>query len=131
MVQSSDNDATRRKDAALAVAETLSDHQARDTLVIDIADVCSFADYFVITTVNSTGHLRGLVDRLDETFREYDVEPMRRPRRVQESGWTLVDCGFLVVHLMSEEMREFYELEDLWFTGTVIYGDPNSVSSSG
>lgn len=125
----SDSNADGQRHAALAVAQTLDDHKARDTLVIDIGDKCSFTDFFVIATVNSAGHLRGLIDRLEETFRAHDIEPMRRPRRVQESGWTLIDCGFIVVHLMSDEMREFYELEDLWFTGTVIFGDPASASS--
>jgi ribosome-associated protein len=135
MEQSSANEANQaagaNREAALAIAETLEGHQARDTLVIDIGKKCSFADFFVIATVNSAGHLRGLIDRLEATFAEYDVEPLRKPRRVQESGWTLIDCGFVVVHLMSDEMRAFYELEDLWFTGTVIFGARESANHSG
>lgn len=110
-----------RRESVVAIAHSLDDHKARDTLVLDIADKCSFTDFFVISTVNSDGHLRGLLDVLEETFAANGVEPMRKPRRVQESGWTLIDCGFVVVHLMSEEMRGFYELEDLWFTGTVVF----------
>lgn len=115
-----------RQESALAIARTLQDHNARDTLVIDIGEKCSFTDYFVISTVNSAGHLRGLIDRLEEAFAVHDIEPLRKPRRVQESGWTLIDCGFIVIHLMSEEMRSFYELEDLWFTGTVIFDERGS-----
>lgn len=127
MERSSANETSgARKESVLAIAHTLGNHRARDTLVIDIAGKCSFTDYFVISTVNSAGHLRGLIDRLEETFATHDVEPLRKPRRVQESGWTLIDCGFVVVHLMSDEMRAFYELEDLWFTGTVIYDDRES-----
>jgi ribosome-associated protein len=128
MEQSYDRRRNGQRDAALAIAQTLDDHQARDVLVIDIGDKCSFTDYFVIATVNSMGHLRGLIDRLEAPFAQHDVEPLRKPRRVQESGWTLIDCGTIVVHLMDEEMRKFYELEDLWFTGTVIFGGKPSSS---
>jgi ribosome-associated protein len=105
----------------LRVAELLDDAQARDTIALDVTGSCGFADYFVITTVNSQGHLRGLIVQLDELFRELDLEPLHPRKRDTEIGWVLIDLGFAVVHLMTEELREFYELERLWFGSETIY----------
>ena len=105
----------------MRVATLLNDAQARDTVALDLRDNCSFADYFVVTTVNSQGHLRGLILQLDELFAELDVDPLHPRKRDSAIGWVLIDLGFAVIHLMSEEMRAFYELERLWFGSQAIY----------
>ena len=104
-----------------AIAQLLEDHQATNTVALDVGETCSFADYFVIATVTSQGHLRGLITRLDELFREHDITPLRPRRRSAEAGWVLIDLGFTVVHLMTAEMREFYELERLWFGAEEVF----------
>ena len=106
---------------AQAIAQLLEDHQARNTVALDVRKTCSFADYFVIATVTSQGHLRGLITRLDELFRENDIIPLRPRRRSAAVGWVLIDLGFAVVHLMTAEMREFYELERLWFGAEEVF----------
>lgn len=103
------------------IAHLLDDHRAMNTVALDVREICSFADYFVIATVTSQGHLRGLIMRLDELFREHDIAPLRPRRRSEEAGWVLIDLGFVVVHLMTVEMREFYELERLWFGATPVF----------
>ncbi len=105
----------------LKVAQLLDDAQGRDTIALDMSGTCGFADYFVITTVNSQGHLRGLIVQLDELFREMDIQPFHPRKRDTEIGWVLIDLGFAVIHLMTEELREFYELERLWFGSERIY----------
>ena len=104
-----------------AIAQLLDGHRAANTVALDVRETCSFADYFVIATVTSRGHLRGLIMRLDELFRERDIIPFRPRRRSAEAGWVLVDLGFVVVHLMTAEMREFYELERLWFGAKEVF----------
>ncbi len=116
-----DDMSDRRRDAVIRVGTMLDDANARDTVVLDVQESCGFADYFVITTVNSQGHLRGLIVALDELFNELGLEPVHPRRRNSEIGWVLIDLGFVVIHLMSEEMRSFYELERLWFAAEVIY----------
>lgn len=115
-----------------AIAELLDDQRSADTVALDVRETCTFADYFVVSTVNSQGHLRGLITRLDELFGERDLHPLHPRRRTEDAGWLLVDLGFAVVHLMTVEMREFYELERLWFGAARVYSsESQSGSSSG
>ncbi len=107
-----------------AIAQLLDDHRATNTVALDMREICSFADYFVIATVTSQGHLRGLIMLLDELFRDHDIIPLRPRRRSAEAGWVLIDLGFIVVHLMTAEMREFYELERLWFGAERVFPAP-------
>lgn len=103
------------------IAELLDSSQARDTVALDVAGTCGFSDYFVIATVNSQGHLRGLILQLDDLFRELGVEPLHPRKRDSEIGWVLIDLGFAVIHLMDAELRDFYELERLWFGSERVY----------
>lgn len=107
-----------------AIVQLLADHQATNTVALDVGEICSFADYFVIATVTSQGHLRGLIMRLDELLREHDITPLKPRRRGAEAGWVLIDLGFVIVHLMTAEMREFYELERLWFGAEEVFPAP-------
>ena len=105
----------------LAIANLLSDAQSQETVALDVRESCGFADFFVIATVNSQGHLRGLITQLDDLFRERAIEPVHPRKRDAEMGWVLIDLGFVVVHLMSRELREFYELERLWFGSRELF----------
>jgi len=109
---------------SLKIAELLDGHKAQQTVVLDVSEICSFADFLVISTVTSQGHLRGLLVRLDELFSERDIIPLHPRRRSEEAGWVLIDLGFAVVHLMTREMRDFYELESLWFGARTVFEAP-------
>ena len=109
---------------ARAVAELIREHNGAGTVVLDISSQNSFADYFVISTVSSFAHLRGLARRLDEHIDERGLRRLNRQRKIPDDDeWMLIDLGSIVVHLMTEKARGFYELEKLWFAGTVVYPD--------
>lgn len=124
-----DDTSDNRREDALAVAQLLDANNGGDTVVLDVGEAAGFTDYFVITTVTSAAHLRGLVDRLTGLFGEREMDARTPPRRGQDAGWVLVDCGYLVIHLMTEELRSFYELERLWFTAPVVFGSVASEES--
>ena len=108
------------KNNILLVGKLLTDHKGEDTVVLDISSQSSWTDGFIITTVNSQGHLRGLVKHLREALDEMGIPMVNRTKNIEQEGWTLVDCGDFVVHFMSREAREFYELENLWHFGKVL-----------
>lgn len=109
-------DATARsRDAALAAARCVDEHKAEDTVVLDVAEVSSIAEYFVIATARSSTHMAALARELFQLFRQRGIRPFNHHRRATASGWLLVDCGEVVVHVMEKEQREFYDLERLWF----------------
>ena len=65
-------------------------------------------------TVSSVGHLRGVVHQIWDEINEIGLSVNNRHKSPETSGWELIDCGDIVIHLMSAELREFYNLEKLW-----------------
>ena len=103
------------RETALAIARLIDEGKAEDTVVLELGELASFADYFVIATVRSSAHLAGLARRLTAFLKECDLRPLNRHKRATPKGWLLMDCGAIVVHLMEKDAREFYDLERLWF----------------
>ncbi len=110
----------------IEVARLLEEHRAEDILALDIGKANAWTDYFVIATVRSQAHLRGLLRWLNEFFVRTDIQPLNRHKNITERGWVLIDCGDFVVHLMEKEQRDFYELEKLWFNGDPVYHSSGS-----
>lgn len=108
---------------ARLIAAELADRKGVATVVIDLRGVSSFTDFFVITTATSSTHLGGLHRRLIEVLEREVLRPPVGRRHIDESGWVLIDTGPIVIHLMTADVREFYDLERLWYEGTVIYRD--------
>ena len=122
-------DTVKSKEEAVEIAKVLDNHKGEDTIVIDVSEESSWTDFFVISTVNSQGHLKGVVRNVKQHLRERDLNILHRHKRMDEDGWELIDCGDIVIHIMDREMREFYELEKLWFNGEVIYSSSSYQSS--
>jgi len=123
-------DTVKSRDAAIEVGRMIDEHKGSDTVVIDVHEQSSWTSFFVISTINSVGHLKGLTRQLKSLLSKQNVNVLHRHKRIAEDGWELIDCGFMVIHLMSKEMREFYDLEKLWFSGDVLYQSPESSKSS-
>ncbi len=105
------------KSLAQQTANLLADHKGENTTLIDVSGVSSWTSFFIITTVMSAGHLRGLVRELRHFLSGRQVEIQHKHRKIDTNGWELLDCGEMVIHLMSSDMREFYDLEMLWQSG--------------
>ncbi len=101
------------EDKANALKAFLEEHNCKDVEVMDLAD-CSWTDCFVIGTVTSVGHLRGVVHQIWDKIIELGLTVNNRHKTPGEDGWELIDCGDIVIHLMSPDLREFYSLEKLW-----------------
>ncbi len=106
---------------AVEIAKLITDGKGRDVTLLDISGLNSWADYFVIATVTSSAQQQGLAKQIKDYIKENDLEihPTNR-RSPNGEDWELIDLGNIVIHLMSEQAREFYNLEKLWFKGKVI-----------
>jgi ribosome-associated protein len=86
---------------------------------MDITNVASFADYFVIANGTSDRMLDSLGDAvLEAVKKDYGIFGSKEGQPVD--GWMVIDLGDVVVHLFSPEQREYYDLEKLWDRGKVI-----------
>ena len=98
---------------------TLSDNKAENVLSLDIKEISSFADNIVIATASSNRHAKSLSEKLVEEIKANKISILGVEGKI-ESGWILVDCGEVVVNIMKDEVREFYDLEGLWGENTLI-----------
>ena len=103
---------------AVEIAQLLEDGKGKDVTVINVSELNSWTDYFVIATVSSSAHWQGLYRQVKDYVKQNDLE-IHVPNRKTPDGddWNLIDVGSIVVHLMSKEARDFYDLEKLWHAG--------------
>lgn len=90
------------------------DRKAENPVILDLRDISSITDFFIILTGGSSPHLRAIADEVTDKVRD---EHGIRPRQVdgKSSGnWVVIDCYDVIVHVMSQEMRNRYNLEGLW-----------------
>ena len=86
---------------------------------MDIQNIASFADYFILCNGTSDRMLSSLAEVVQETAKkEFGI--FTRIEGGAIDGWLLVDLGDVVVHLFSPEQREYYNLEELWERGKVL-----------
>lgn len=96
--------------------EALDSKKGEDIKVIEIGDITSIADYFVIANGTNPSQVDALVDAVDEALGRAGFEP-KRVEGVRSAGWILMDYGDIVVHVFSKEDRLFYNLERIWRDG--------------
>ena len=109
------------QDKALEIAQLLEDGKGDDVVVLDISELNSWTDFFVITTINSSAHWQGLYRQVKDYIKDNDLEiHLTNKKSPDGDDWNLIDLGNIVVHLMSKQARAFYDLEKLWHSGRVI-----------
>ena len=107
--------------AKLAV-EALEDKKATDIKILDIAEISTLADYFIIAGGSNRNQVQAMCDNVQEKlgragYTEYKTEGY------EAANWILLDFGDIVVHLFDEENRLFYDLERIWRDGKVVAAD--------
>ncbi|WP_191017548.1 ribosome silencing factor [Treponema zioleckii] len=109
------------KEKALEIAQILEDGKGEDVRVIDVSELNSWTDFFVICTIHSSAHWQGLAKQIKDYVKDSDMQIHVTHRKSPDGDdWNLIDIGSVVVHLMSKDAREFYELEKLWHAGKVL-----------
>ena len=101
------------------IEKALDDKKASDIEVINVSKQTSLSDYFVIASCQSTVQVRACVDEVEEKLSE-SGEEVRHKEGYRGGSWILMDYGDVIVHVMQQEMREFYSIERLWDDSAVI-----------
>ena len=104
------------KDMALLAAKALDSKKAKEIKVIEIGDLTTLADYFVIAAGTSNTQISALSDVVEEYLKREGEMALRR-EGYRDGTWVRLDYGSIAVHIFSEEAREFYDLERLWRDG--------------
>ncbi len=93
--------------------EAASNKLAVDILLLDTRGVCSFADYFVICSGDSSRQIQAILDEVAHALKREGILPHHSEGTV-ESGWLLLDFGDVIVHIFAAAEREYYQLDTLW-----------------
>ena len=102
-------------DRLLKLCEEIAyDRKAENIVRLDLKEVAAVSDYFILCTATSEPHIRAIAERIQRGVLE---KLKMKPLHVDgspESRWIIVDYGMVMVHIMTEDSRSLYQLEDLW-----------------
>ena len=105
------------KELALLAARALADKKAKEIQALEIGDLTTLAEYFVIATDSSNTQINALVDNVEKVLMEEAGEEALHREGYRGGTWVLLDYGCIAIHVFSSEAREFYGLERLWRDG--------------
>lgn len=104
---------------ARRVVELAEDKQASDIVMLDLRQLNTIADYFVVCSGESDRQLKAILGAVDEGIsREFGRDA--RIEGTSDTGWVLLDYGDIVVHIFSVALRDFYRIERLWSKATPV-----------
>jgi ribosome-associated protein len=90
-----------------------SEKKAKDIAVVDVGEFLAITDHFLICSAPSERQVKTISDEIERVLSSEKRKPIRREGS-PEGGWILLDYGDFVVHVFSDEMRTYYDLERLW-----------------
>ena len=101
-------------DWARHAARAADDRLGRDTVIIEVGDVISVTDFFVISSAVTSRQVRAIAEEVEDHLTILDGPKPVRVEGRDDHRWVLMDFGGFVVHVLDEEFRAFYDLERLW-----------------
>jgi ribosome-associated protein len=104
------------KDALQIALKAVDDKKGHDIAVLDISEIASFANYFVICTGDSSRQIQAIADEVELKLRSEGLRP-NHIEGYRNAEWVLLDYVDMVVHVFSKSARSFYDLERLWRDG--------------
>ena len=110
----SQQQADRSLQLALAAAQTAEDNRATEVVVLDMRELTPMFDYFVLATGKSRKQLHAISEEIDHTLEDELHDHRMGIEGYAESRWILLDYGTVVIHIFDQETRDYYLLDELW-----------------
>lgn len=118
------------QDRAVIAARAAAENRGRDVLVLDLREIVKWTDFLVIASGSSRRQIGAMGDAIEAELKK--VGDAKLGGQVDDQGaWLAVDFGDVVIHLLSDEKRTFYELEHLWGDAPRIEWRPSEPAASG
>lgn len=95
------------------IVNLLDSKKAQDITCLNISELTTMADYFVICTGTSSTQIKALSDELDKKLSESGIQFLGK-EGFQTANWILMDYDSVIVHIFNGETRDFYSIENLW-----------------
>ena len=114
----------RSMDRVMAAARTAELNRGRDIVILDLRELTTVFDFFIIVTGSSRRQLHAISEEIDRVMEtEFDDHRLGL-EGYQESRWILLDFGDIVIHMFDDETRKFYGLEHLWSAAKQVPYEP-------
>ncbi|MBE5895076.1 MAG: ribosome silencing factor [Lachnospiraceae bacterium] len=107
--------------AKIAVA-AMEEKKAEEIRIIDIAEVSSIGDYFIIANGNNPSQVHAIADFVEEKLGKAGLSP-KQIEGYQNANWVLMDYGDIIIHVFDKDNRLFYNLERIWKDGKIMNAD--------
>lgn len=103
------------------ITEALLSRKGKDITLLDVSELTTLTDYFVVCHGTSDVQIKALADAVEEDMREKTGEKAWKKEGLQGRSWVILDFVNIVVHIMSKEKRDFYGIERMWNDAKVTY----------
>ncbi len=114
------------KKMVATIYHALDEKKGEQIRILDVSQIFSFADYFVITNGSGSTQIQALVDEVEEKMHKAGFSLKSKEGR-NMSTWMLLDYGDVIVHIFDRESREYYHLERIWSDAKAV--DPEEILS--
>lgn len=111
--RSANSTAVDTQAAAFAAANAAEAKKAKGTMVLDVKQVTSLADYFVIMSGDTPAQVRAIADSVDDVLEPMGLRTLGVEGK-SDARWVLLDYGDIIVHVLHEKERGYYKLEQFW-----------------
>jgi ribosome-associated protein len=113
----------------LTAARTADDNRGRDVVILDLRELTTFFDYFVIVSGTSRRQLHAISEEIDHALEEGLGDRRLGIEGYDESRWILLDYGDVIIHMFEPETRAYYDLEHLWAQAKRVPFEPRDAAS--
>ena len=111
-------------DLANLLVDTVADKKGNDVIILDMREQSVLTDYFLLCSAATDRQIKAIANAVREDARDEAGISAMGQEGSAEAGWVLIDFGDLIVHVFSDEMRHYYNLEELWKEGHVLLRMP-------
>ncbi|KIX11361.1 ribosome silencing factor [Dethiosulfatarculus sandiegensis] len=101
------------RDMAFLCAAAGLDKKAQDLILLDVAELSGYTDFFLLASGRSTRQCAAIAENMARVMKKAGLKPLSITG-LKEGGWVLLDFGDVVVHVFHQPVRELYDLESLW-----------------
>lgn len=119
----------RSLELALAAARTADENRGTDIVILDMRELTPIFDYFVLATGTSRRQLHAISESVDDTLEKELGDHRMGIEGYDEANWILLDYGNVVIHVFTDESRQYYDLEQLWCEAKNVPFEPSSPES--